>query len=151
MRYEPGTTWEKFRRRVHLDFESGCWVWTGTPQRNGYGQFFAGGRSRVAHRVSYELHIGPIPEGLHVDHLCRNRRCVNPSHLEPVTPQENERRGFGVAARNRRKTHCRNGHPLIQKPNVEPYRRYCPVCRKRANKLWYQRKKVKLGHWWLKK
>ncbi len=70
----------------------GCWTWTGARQPEGYGKFELEGRTRVAHRVSYELFIGPIPEGMHLDHLCHEPSCVNPDHLEPVPPIENYKR-----------------------------------------------------------
>lgn len=80
------------RRRSRV-VESGCWLWTGA-LRDGYGRVkFNGSVTQEAHRASYEFHIGPIPEGLVIDHLCRNRSCINPSHLEPVTQGENIRRG----------------------------------------------------------
>lgn len=82
-----------------------CWNWSGSIHRLGYGQVRWGGGFRKAHRVAYELAIGPIPDGLELDHLCRNRRCVRPDHLEPVTHAENVRRG------RVHKTTCRNGHP----------------------------------------
>lgn len=75
--------------------ESGCWVWTDEDNHSGYGVFWDGKRSWMAHRFSYEHFVGPIPEGLTLDHLCRVRCCVNPKHLEPVTIQENVRRGAG--------------------------------------------------------
>lgn len=70
----------------------GCWLWEGA-LRGGYGRVKLDGRTQAAHRASYELHVGPIPSGLVLDHLCRNRSCVNPAHLEPVTTEENIRRG----------------------------------------------------------
>ena len=72
--------------------ESGCWVWPGRLTPDGYGQCRYIGKSMLAHRLSYELHVGPIPAGLTIDHLCRNRCCVNPDHLELVTHKQNQRR-----------------------------------------------------------
>lgn len=96
------------------DPNSGCWLWTRST-RHGYGALTVGNKSRSAHRVSYEAHVGPIPEGLHIDHLCRVRCCVNPAHMEPVTLAENTRRGMGgQRARESRlaRTHCKFGHPF---------------------------------------
>jgi hypothetical protein len=87
---------------------SGCWLWIGDAQANGYGRY----NGTVAHRVTYELLVGPIPTGLTLDHKCRIRCCVNPAHLEPVTNVENVLRGDSVPAKNRRKTHCEHGHPF---------------------------------------
>lgn len=84
-----------------------CVIWTGYIKPDGYGQASNG---RPAHRVVYEMEVGPIPDGLHIDHLCRIRACVNPEHLEPVTQQENQRRA-GPYSRNAQVTHCRQGHP----------------------------------------
>lgn len=80
---------------------NGCWLWTGC-RSNGYGQIGMDGRMMLAHRLAYELIIGPIPTGLHIDHLCRTPLCVNPAHLEPVTPAENIRRGDNAAAQRAR-------------------------------------------------
>ena len=79
---------------ARVDFApNGCWLWRGVHYWNGYGGFFVNGDKRLVHRVSYATFVGPIPEGFHVDHLCRVRDCVNPDHLEPVTHRENLMRG----------------------------------------------------------
>lgn len=80
---------EAFQAHIHHEPNSGCWLWAGADNGGGYGKF----RGKYAHRVSYEMRNGAIPEGLHLDHLCRVPCCVNPDHLEPVTNQENARRG----------------------------------------------------------
>lgn len=87
-----------------------CWLWTGNKTIGGYGLIRDGNRRRCAHRVLYELLVGPVPDDLVIDHLCRNRLCVNPAHLEPVTNRENILRGTSFQAINARKTHCQNGH-----------------------------------------
>jgi hypothetical protein len=96
--------------------ETGCWLWMGNTTRFGYGMIHRGGGKHIvlAHRASYEVHKGPIPEGKQLDHLCRVRCCINPAHLEPVTNRENARRGLTgkINHRNARKTACPKGHPL---------------------------------------
>ena len=95
--------------------ESGCWDWVGCVARSGYGRLRDGrGNTRNAHRVMYERLRGPIPTGLQIDHLCRNRRCVNPDHLEPVTQRVNLLRGKTLVARQAAQTHCKRGHPLTE-------------------------------------
>ena len=91
---------------------TGCWEWHAYLDRDGYGTFWLDGTNRRAHRVAYEIYIGPIPDGLELDHLCRNRACVRPDHLEPVTSQVNNLRGEGPAAAFARATHCVKGHLL---------------------------------------
>ena len=99
--------------RVNVFAAGGCWEWKGAPlQTSGYCRLKMQGRSVMAHRAVFEALIGPIPIGLQIDHLCRNRRCVNPAHLEVVTASENQRRGTSPASRNAVKTHCEHGHPL---------------------------------------
>jgi hypothetical protein len=96
---------EQFTSKVAVAAD-GCWLWLGTIAPNGYGKF--GGL--CAHRIAYEIHVGPIPAGLQIDHLCRVRHCVNPSHLEAVTQQENIRRGMAPSTIASRTGVCRNGH-----------------------------------------
>jgi hypothetical protein len=93
-------------RRTHLwervSITPTCWLWTGTLATNGYGIMWTGEKTRVAHRLVFELLIGDVPEGLELDHLCRVRHCVRPDHLEPVTHAENMLRA--------RRSHCKRGH-----------------------------------------
>jgi len=91
----------------------GCWPWTACRSSDGYGHIRIEGSVYKAHRVVYELMVGPIPVGLEIDHLCRNRACVRPDHLEPVTKTTNVRRGLAMVngAQNAAKTHCPAGHP----------------------------------------
>ena len=114
----------------HVEKTDGCWLWRGAIKPDGYGQVRRHPRRNIyAHRFAYELEVGPIPEGLTLDHLCRVRACVRPSHLEPVTMLENLRRGNGVGAVNSRKTHCPRGHEY-NVANTRYYRgeRNCRAC-----------------------
>lgn len=118
--------------RVIVGGPDECWPWTG-PRSNGYGVIGSGGRggrTLKAHRVAYEDVVGPIPPGMHIDHLCRVRNCVNPKHLEPVIQAENLRRA-GEA-----RTTCTHGHPLPPRPPGKR-RPACPTC----THIRYERKK----------
>jgi hypothetical protein len=109
---------------------SGCWEWTAARLADGYGTFFDGEKVVLAHRWAYEHFVGPIPEGLALDHLCRNHGCVNPEHLEPVTWRTNTMRGETIPAAHAAKTHCPSGH-AYDEDNTLRYggRRYCRACR----------------------
>lgn len=125
--------------RIFPEPNSGCWIWMGTVSNN-YGVY----RSERAHRVVYKALSGPIPDGLVLDHLCRNTFCVNPSHLEPVTPRENVLRGIGPAAINAAKTYCSKGHPLNSENTYSSvwngfHLRKCKVCEEEYRTAWRAR------------
>jgi hypothetical protein len=105
-------TIDRFMAKVKKSPGGGCWLWTACQSYDGYGYFRLNGKQKRAHRVAFELLVGPIPEGLSLDHLCRVRHCVNPAHLDPVPIKVNILRGQSVSAQNARKTHCPNGHEL---------------------------------------
>jgi len=103
----------RFYDYVQLDLNRGCWLWLGSLNRHGYGQFHDSFRDQNnvhAFRWAYEYFNGEISPGLALDHLCRVRSCVNPNHLEIVTNAENNRRGFSISAQNMRKVECKHGH-----------------------------------------
>lgn len=131
-----GTLAERFWAKVdksgpvHPALGTPCWLWTAYVEaRTRYGHFTIDGRKVLAHRIAYELEVGEIGHGLHIDHLCWVRHCVNPAHLEAVTPGENVRRGE-MMLRNTSKTHCPRGHEytpdnLVARPNGH---RDCKTC-----------------------
>lgn len=113
-----------------------CWAWLGHHhQTKGHGIFtYRGGKPVPAHRWGYERFIAPVPPELHMDHLCRNPGCVNPAHLEPVTPGENVLRGFSFSAINKRKTHCLRGHEFTEANTIRYtfngyHKRACRTCK----------------------
>lgn len=125
------------RLNRHSVRDGDCIIWTGA-KRGGYGRVGYLGANRLAYRVAYELACGPVPEGLVLDHLCRNRACINPDHLEPVTHAENILRGFNAAADNARRERCVNGHEFdAVKPspnNPDRKWRVCITCRRASGR-----------------
>lgn len=134
------------RLRRHFTPGPGCWEWTGHRTQGGYGVTRGTSRRRTtAHRVVYEALVGPIPDGYQVDHLCGNPPCVNPAHLEPVTPRENVLRGDTIVAANARKTHCPQGHAYTPDNIYEwkgyPGTRQCLTCRRASTAAYNQRRR----------
>lgn len=146
--------------------EDGCWLWTGALDKHGYGNFkITTGSSQPryarAHRYSYELFRGAIPDGMALDHVCHNsdadckggvecthRRCVNPAHLEPVTIGQNVLRGKTVSAKNGAKTHCKRGHEFTAENTIVTATttgggvgRSCRACVYESNRVRYMRKR----------
>lgn len=134
---------ERILDRVDMRGLDDCWLWRGSVNNNGYGQFgVRNGEHHTTvfgHRAMYELWFGPIPEGAQVDHLCRVRRCCNPRHLEAVSPTENLRRRVplrGSEHPHGRKTHCPHGHPYDAENTYRTPegKRSCRTCRRAAKK-----------------
>lgn len=136
---------DKLMEQVRVD-PSGCHVWTGHTNQAGYGAVSINGQRYYAHRLAYELLVGPVPEGLHIDHTCHtndesclggpscpHRACVNPDHLEPVTPAENTRRGAPA-----RRTHCPQGHEYTpdntQRRARKGGKRECKTCNRERSR-----------------
>lgn len=159
-----GTLEQRFWAKVSKRSNTECWLWTGSHKGTGYGYIRDVGRKTVpAHRISYLINVGPIPDGLHIDHLCRVRHCVNPTHLEPVTCKENVVRGHvargtkrepkpgtetGLPAHGER-THCPQGHPydLVntywnRRRSDGRLRRSCRICAAEASRRYYERQKA---------
>lgn len=126
----------KFEEKIMPIPFSGCWVWMGAmANKTGYGKCWNGVDHEGAHRFSYRVHKGPIPDEFVIDHMCRVRLCVNPDHLRAVTQHENVMCGEGAAAKNARRTHCTSGHSLADAYEKYDYRsddgrktRHCKTC-----------------------
>lgn len=140
------TSWDRAKSKILVD-DQGCWVWTGTRSPLGYGQLRLNYKLYSAHRWVYEQLVGTIPEGLELDHLCRNPPCCNPSHLEPVTHRENILRGSGWAAVNARRTECVNGHAFTPENTkfLGSGRRRCKECHRQNARARYAKARAAKG------
>jgi hypothetical protein len=110
---------ERFQEKHAVDLDTGCWVWVASAKTRGYGAVTVSHEhgTMLAHRLSYLIHVGRIPDGMELDHLCRNRACVNPEHLEPVTTAENGRRARPF---RQKPTHCPQGHAYAEHGRLYP-------------------------------
>ena len=128
---------QRFFSKVRINQKTSCWEWVAC-QAMGYGYFRLGSSMWLAHRVSYFVFVSAIPDGLTLDHLCRNRVCVNPQHLEPVPLKVNCLRGESPQAINARKIQCYQGHALSgSNLRIDKKGRRCRACNKEAMRLWH--------------
>lgn len=137
------TAEERFIEKIEVDAATGCWNWTASLfARTGYAQFrYSPQKNGRGHCWAYEHYVGPVPPGLQLDHLCRNKRCVNPGHLEAVTAQENVLRSDNACGLNARKTHCKHGHEFTPE-NTHVNKagsRMCRECMRQQGRDWYER------------
>jgi hypothetical protein len=126
---------ERIAEKVALT-DDGCVIWTGSLDIGGYGQIGVGSKrdrtntKRKVHRLLYELTVGPVPAGLDLDHLCRNRACCRPDHLEPVTRRENLARGTGLIGQQLARLTCAHGHPYTpENTYMDNGARVCRTCK----------------------
>ncbi len=125
-----------------------CWIWGASVNANGYGTMGVDKGSTLAHRISYIIANGEILNDMQLDHLCRVHNCVNPRHLEPVTPRVNVHRGYGPTAANARKTHCPQGHPYSEENTylyiggVHKGNRQCRICGRKRTREYIERKRL---------
>lgn len=132
-----------------MEPNTGCWLWMGPVAHNGYGVVSPNKPYLSAHRAAYELFVGPIPDGLTIDHLCRVKCCANPAHMEPVTRGENTKRAVPFSDHgefNRTKAHCKQGHPFDEQNTITRTRksggRICKTCLRASAKANYKRKQL---------
>lgn len=122
----------RFLEKISID-ENGCWNWLAAKTSDGYGLFWGDGYMTTSHKFAYERLVKKVGDEMTIDHLCRNRLCANPSHVEEVTRGENVLRGFSPSSVNKRKTHCKRGHELSGENvyvRAKVKKRMCKVCRR---------------------
>lgn len=130
-----------------VDKSANCWNWIGWLDSHGYGTLHFGYKHHRAHRISFEIHGGTLDQSMVLDHLCRNRKCVNPDHLEQVTNVENVMRGVSGPAINATKTHCKEGHELLGSnlyvdTSCKNPKRKCKTCMRAATRRYVERRKI---------
>ena len=137
---------EKIRERIQVS-ETECWEWIGTIRPDGYGLLYSAQHKRQirAHRVVFSFFMGELTKGLVIDHLCRNRKCVNPSHLRETTQRENTICGVGPAAKKHAQTECVKGHPFDEQNTYIPPKRGTRHCRKCTTELSALRRRGERG------
>jgi hypothetical protein len=136
----------RFARKVVVNAATGCWEWRGQRTHNGYGRFRVGPKRILVHRFTYERAVGPIPDGMEIDHLCRNPACCYPRHLEVVTHRENTLRGTSPTADYAAQTHCKRGHEFTpENTYIIPSSgsRQCLTCKRAARAGERERRKAR--------
>lgn len=139
---KPRPLLQRLWAHTQVNLTTGCWEWTGCKSPAGYGYIGFNKRTQAVHRVGFVAYRGPITSPV-LDHLCRNRGCWNPWHLEPTTPKENNRRGAGFSGRNAQRTHCAQGHPFTGH-NVYVTARGHRACRQ-CNANAHRRQAIRVG------
>lgn len=141
----PTLSLSKYFSDAKIKITDGCWLWLGATNSDGYGSLGRSGKTYSAHKFIHELVCGPVSDDVELDHLCSNRLCVRPSHLEGVPHRVNVLRGKGVAVISLNKKECPKGH-LLEGDNLvvcELPRRRCRICQNKKTKLAYHRKGIK--------
>lgn len=146
---QPSPVRDRLFPRLIIDPETGCLNWTASTTNGGYGHMFVPGRGMVrTHRLMWELFAGPIPDGMELDHLCRNPRCANVAHLEAVSHRENVLRGTSPSAAHARTTHCPTGHPYDEANTIigklshgRGVGRWCRECKRARERRRYRARK----------
>lgn len=147
--YLTGEQVAQLLKRTSPPTASGCVLWTGCVNREGYGVVRVGGKTHLTHRLAYSLFVGELVPGLQIDHLCKVRRCMAPAHLDQVTAKVNTERsnaGRVTGARNAAKTHCPHGHEYDEANTYRapsaPTQRVCRECSRRRFREWDARRKA---------
>ena len=136
----PGDLKTRLEAKSIPEPNSGCWIWIGALRKGDYGQIVIDGKKKLAHRISYEIHKGPIPEGMELDHICRMHQCINPDHLEAVSHRVNVLRGAAPSAVHAAKTHCSKGHEFSASITINgKVRRHCKICKRITQRAWESR------------